>query len=215
MKLPLKKSQSAKLSAPQSRAVALFRDIIPIQNLEHEVCKMRGNAFARILVVAPPCDAYEINKGMPFVNQSAQEAHTILSDYGISTDKHFLIVSCSRYGLKPSKHSTDMIRNYVMKCAEERLFDYYVCIGDTAFKFVFGAGKKPSSSTLVGSTLYVPETGRKPLFVFPNTDLLAPQLTDDEWLNRKLSRIQDQFNVKFHKVCKRFKDSLTQHHVSI
>jgi hypothetical protein len=174
--------------------------------------KLRGDSSSRILLIAPPCTEPEYRNGIPFCDEAAEVFHNILlSEVNLDTERDFCIVSASRYGLKPCKHSTDLIKGFIESCARRAYFQYYVCVGDDAFKYIFGQGKKPSSNTLMGSTVFRPEIGFKPLFVFPSTSVLAPTMGESEWENRKATRIADEFNVKFSKFAVKLGESINQY----
>lgn len=177
--------------------------------------KMRGNVRSKILLIAPPCNGDEYQMNIPFANNSAKEFHLILNDHGLDTEKHFLVVSCSAFGEKPSKQSTELVKAFIEKCAKFNIFDMYMCVGDDAFKFIFGAGKKPSSAALYGSTIFVPETGYKPLFTFPSPDMLTVPENAPEWQLRRLNAMSITFAKKYHKYARMFKAALQKHGIKI
>ena len=185
-----------KLRPKSYLALDLYRAALP-SGVEPVMPRLRGSPKSRRLIIAPPCGPEEYAAGVPFSGDAAKAFHEILLDHNLNTQEDFLVVTCSAYGKKPSMQSTGLIREYVMACARAKLFDLYVCVGDDAFKFLFGAGKKPASSTLYGSVLYVPETGHMPLFVYPSPQVLAPVMGNDTRENRRAADLADKFNVKF------------------
>lgn len=142
---------------------------------------MRGNARARIVLIAPPCTPLEYEEQKPFIDNGALEFHQILDEHAdLDTNSDCLVVSCSLFGEKANKASTDPIRGYLEKLAKRDQFTFFICVGDDAFKFMFGRGKKPSMGTLAGNIMYVPETNFKPLYVFPNLEGLSIESEDAE-----------------------------------
>jgi hypothetical protein len=163
--------------------------------------KMRGNARSRFMLIAPPPFEEEYNFGMPLTSSLAKTFHEILMDNDLDTERDFLVVSCSCYGKKPSKDSTDRIKNYIQICAAENLFDVYVSVGADAFKFLFGAGKKPSSSTLYGNPLYLEMLQPAMLYCFPDLHFLG----DQEQMAYHERRIADKVHREFHLLAQKLK----------
>lgn len=170
MKIPKKKASPA----PQSSALRQFQALpppsLPKKSAGVPVClRARGSMQARVCVIAPPLNAVEYGYGVPLSDKNAVRLEELLMDSAdFQTEKNALVISASRFGVKPSKASTDQIRELVERPQFHSCFDLFVCIGDDAFKFIFGRGKKPSSTTLVGSTIYHPAISGKPLFTFQN-----------------------------------------------
>lgn len=179
-------------------ALRLFKGIPTHEDPEMKA--MRGNPSASILLIAPPAVNEEYASGIPFSNESASIFHAILDANGVSTEKNMLVVSCNRYGLKAGKHTTSPVLKFVMQCAARSLFKLYVCVGDEAFKYIFGHGKKPGMSTLAGSIIYVPETGYAPLFTFPSVAPLAPEPADTDRQDYLNKRIAEELSQKIHQL---------------
>jgi hypothetical protein len=193
-------------------ALEVFRSLpsFPAEE-EYTIPKTRGNPKASILIIAPPCDKVEYEKGVPLSNDCAIAFHMLLQEeIQFDTNKDAFIISCCRFGLKPKKHNTDPIIEFVRQCADKEIFQHYVCVGDDAFKFIFGSGKKPSMQSLAGYTMRVKETGYKPLFVFPSVKMLAPVFIGDSREDYFLARMQDQWTEKFRKFSAKLKQFLKE-----
>lgn len=168
---------------------------------------MRGNPRSKVLMIAPPMTEYEYKKGVPLSSPDALVFHELLEEEAkFSTHRDCLVMTCSRYGLKPSKHSCEDPLWLVQEFARRGLFNLYVCIGDDAFKHIFGRGKKPPMTSLEGQTMYVAELKRVPLFVFPNIQGLGfeakeGRLTRPEFLARDWS---EKLHNRFTKLVAKF-----------
>lgn len=179
-----------------NKAVPIFRSI-PVTGEKHELTKMRGNPEAKFLLIAPPFSEAECRKGVPFSDHAATLFHEILAQEAhLDTNQDFMVVSCNRYGLKANKHSTQPIVDFVLECGRKSLFDFYLCIGDDAFKFVFGHGKKPSMSALAGHVMYVAETDFKPLYVFPDHRWISHESFDNSLEDWQIDRIINESTRK-------------------
>jgi uracil-DNA glycosylase len=203
------------LNKPTELPVKLYKQAASNHAGSLIMSNLRGNPKSSVLLIAPPCSAEEYNQGVPFCNLAAKEFHTLLHDHGYDTQRHFLVVSCSVYGEKPSKHSTELVKGFIAKCAAFNCFEYYICVGDEAFKYIFGAGKKPSGSAIYGSTVYVPETGHKPLFVFPSPAPLAVLAEGSDWEMRRAERIRQAYDKKYYQYARQFTSSLKQHQIKL
>ncbi len=215
MKLkPIKKASFAPLAVSLFKAaIGTISDGLVQDN--NVMSKMRGNPKSRVLLITPPCSVAEYEQGVPFCGEPARLFHVLLHEHGFDTQKQFLVTTCCAYGDKPSKHSTEVVKNFILKAAELRVFDYYVCVGDTPFKYIFGQGKKPASGSLYGSTVFVPETGYKPLFTFPDPACLMMPEGLEDWQMRKFNNIIAAHETKFHKHCRAFAASLKQNQVKL
>jgi hypothetical protein len=190
--------------------LAIFKGLPVFNDGRPEINQLRGSARSRLLLIAPPCLEEEYKAQVPFSYQHAQAFHTIIKEEtGFDTDKDALVVSCSKFYPKANKESTGYICDFVRLCAEKQMFDRYVCVGDDAFKFIFGRGKKPSMASIMAQTMYVEETCYKPLFVFPSPWALYPDLnlpfTDEGKRERYFRiRLQDQADLLFRRLAKKF-----------
>ena len=110
-------------------------------------------------------------------------------------------------GKKANKESCEPIRQYLAKVVKENCFDFFVCVGDEAFKHIFGAGRKPSSVTMSGNILYCKETGSKPLFTFPSPSVLVPDLSDEStsWRNERMAK---EATARFNRLFLKLKNHL-------
>lgn len=165
---------------------------------------LRGNPKADTLMLVPPCSQVEYQTQIPFSTKTALAFHAVLAAEGIDTEKDFLIVSCSLFGLKANKASTTPMVEFLKECAGNEQFKKFVCVGDETFKFLFAHGRKASMQTLGGATLYVPLVNRKPLFVFPDIAGLAPDygIDDEDW---KRARWQQRTEKDFSLYARRFR----------
>lgn len=188
MKIPTRKAASVKPS------VALFRELTePGLGQRPLLRALRGSQHSDVLMITAPPTQEEFDQQMPFIGQDAQMFHNLLHEFcGLSTEEDFLIVSSSLYGLKPNKASTTPIANFVRECAKQKLFKKYVVVGEHAFKFALGEGKKPSMHTMVGSTMHIAELCHTPLFVFPNIEPLNPVFNGDRREDFFKKRLQQE-----------------------
>lgn len=161
---------------------------------------MRGNKRSSVLMLAPPLDLKEYeNGGLPLSNHAALRFHEILEEEcGISTDRDCIVVSCSRYGTKANKASTDGIKELVRQATlkKQTEFKIVMCVGDEAFKHIFGRSKKPSGS-LYWNVMFVEETNYLPLYVFPPLEGLHVNFTGDRWADSRLSDWQSKTELTF------------------
>ena len=182
---------------------------------EPVVDKLRGRENSRVLLLAPPLDPSEYEAGIPFCGEAAKQFHMLLEDHRMNTEKDFLVVPCSLYGAKPSKHSTELIKELLEKSFKRDMFDYCICVGADAFKYVLGGGKKPSSAALYGSTIFTPTLAYKPLFTFPCPSMLVPLPGKSEWEIRKAENIAASNKNKFHALVLKLKKSLQHYKVEL
>ncbi len=143
--------------------------------------EMRGNIKSRTLMIAPPNSFNDYVNGIPFSDDRGEKFNILLEESGFNTgDKgQFVVIGATAFGLKPNKASTIPILKFVWRVAAAKLFDRYVCIGDNAFKYIFGEGRKVSMQTISGSTRYLEELHEKPLFTFPPIGLLVAEINDE------------------------------------
>lgn len=153
--------------------------------------QMLGNPSARVLLISPPAGEVGYEENLPLVGRAERAFVEILEAHRLALEENFLCVSCSRWGVKPSKASCEPVREFVEACGKEKLFPLYVCLGGVAFSHIFGGGKKPSMRTLAGSTLHLRELPGARLFVFNDPDPLAP-----EYSNRPQDRREDAFRAR-------------------
>jgi len=151
-----------------------------------------GSARASILLIAPPCSQEEYDISAPFTGEYARIFQDMFRETGLEFTSHFFVVSASLAGLKANKASTEPIRQFVKTCAEKDLFKAYVCMGTEAFRFVFSDGKKISSTTLIASTVFLPDCKHKPTFIFPEISPLVPAFTGDKREDYKLERQREE-----------------------
>mgnify|MGYP002635993223 CR=1 FL=1 len=177
---------------PSSPALQLYRKLPPVPNKATPVVsQMLGNPKAKVLMIAPPCGERGYQENLPMVAPFELFLIQMMEEKGIYPTDDFLTVSCSRWGLKPNKASTADIQEFVMHCGKARLFPLFVCVGGTAFSYVFGGGRKTSMKTLGGSTLHLRELPEARLFVLPDPEPLVPVLSGE----RKDFR-EDAFRVR-------------------
>lgn len=164
---------------------------------------MRGNIDSRTLMLIPPCTPEEYAAQIPFSAKIGQGVHRMLDTIGFYTERDCLAVSCSIGGFKANKNNTDVIKSFLHDVVDANYFDRFIVVGDDTFKYLFAHGKKAGMQTLGGATLYVPQTGQKPLFVFPSPDALYPEFLQDEndW---KLRRMQEKTQAAFQRYLIKF-----------
>lgn len=206
LRFPIKKKQKTESDAPEP--LRLFRHLPNLHKVKPNIPKceaMRGNPRSRILLLAPPMTAEEYVRGIPFTDPEASFFHTVLKETtGLDTEQHCYVVSCSRYGLKANKASTQDIVEYVRQLAQNKCFELCICIGDDAFKHIFGRGKKPTMNSLAGSTIRHGDIYHLPVFTFPNLQGIVHQDTGDkredrfrqDWANKQ----QFRFTALFEKL---------------
>ena len=186
---------SKKPAPAPSLAVKLYRELCVMRSGYHQVSGITGNPTASKLLIAPPCTEEELQSGLPFSQAGNALTYKIMSSLGIEPNKEFLVISASLFGTKHNKASCTPIQEYVKQCASMNLFELYVCVGSEAFKHIFGGGRKPTPVTLAGATLYVRETGHKPLFTLPSPDALIFTETEDDranWRNERAAKEAQQ-----------------------
>jgi uracil-DNA glycosylase len=165
--------------------------------------KMRGNPSASILLLSPAPSAEDYSNDLPLSDADAKVFHNLCLNAGFHTDKDCLVAPCSLFRAKPSKLSTAPMVEFVGECHPS--FSKFICVGDDAFKFIFGDGRKPSMQTLGGSVVYVSEVDHKPMFVFPSIKGLSLPKNipnDDVW---KHERFQAILIRMFEKLMPKFK----------
>ena len=135
---------------------------------------MRGNLKARVCIIAPPPVDSEYARQLPLSCPNAAALHLLLEKSGFDTNEDAFVLSCSFFGTKANKASTDPVAVLIKEIAEKKLADFFICVGDLSFKFIFGRGKMPPMSTMQGSLIYHNDIGHKPLFTLPNIDGLIP-----------------------------------------
>lgn len=216
MKLNLKKRT-------EEGALALFR-AIPKPRLtgkqeDAPVCtRARGNPRSQICLIAPPCSPEDYENDTPFSDRYAQQFEALLTEeLDILGSEKMFVISCSQFGVKPCKASTEPVRELIISPRFHQQFIMFVCVGDDAFKHIFGRGKKPSTSTLVGSTIFHPDIANKPLFTFQNVnDLVAvhPEGAterdcrwQEDWVSKR-NEVMVKTIYKFRQAVNRFKISL-------
>lgn len=176
------------------------------------VSQMRGNSEAKCLIIAPPLTPDEYLKGVPLSGIGAVKLHTYMQCHGLDSDRHFLIVSCSYYGEKACKASTHPFIEFIQECAKLSQFRYFVCCGSETFKWIFGGGKKPASTTLFGSEMFMQPLAGKPMFTIPHPDTMTYQWNEnfDDRDNRRAAyaaeKAEEKFNQWAEKLAARMKE---------
>jgi len=147
----------------------VYQQLVASTTARPIMAKMRGSLSAPVLLIAPPATEAEYAKGVPLSDFAGQTLHIILEESaGWDTQRDALVVCCSLYGVKPNKASTQPIRDFVLELFNRKCYSGCIAVGEDAFRFIFGRGLKPSMASIVGQTMYVPETKFAPLFVLPN-----------------------------------------------
>jgi uracil-DNA glycosylase len=170
---------------------------------------MRGNIKSRVLWLAPPPTGEDYANRLPFCGPAARQLEQILNAHELSTED-FLVLSCSRWGVKPSKASTTPIKGLVEEYARRGLFLFYILVGGEAFRFLFGSGLKVPMHTMEGKTLYMRELGHRPMFVLPDVALLAAEPTGDRREDFKLARSRDDLIYRLDKMAAMLKGALSK-----
>lgn len=201
-----KKVNTVESKRDEPEPLRLFRNMPNLVKVKPNIPKceaMRGNPRSRVLIVAPPMTVSEYERGIPLTDPDAAFFHTLLKEAtGLDTERHCYVISCSRYGLKPNKASTQDVVEYVRQLAQFRLFDLCICVGDDAFKFIFGRGKKPTMNSLAGSTIRHGDIYHLPVFTFPSLQGLVHEETGDkredrfraDWSNKQQFRFSHLFD---------------------
>lgn len=172
-----------KIRTPRERRIEkLYANACTGFSANPAMFKMRGSLRSNILFIAPPPTPAEFEEGLPLSNSRALSFHEILEHIPFDTQGHALVVSCSLGGKKANKASTTPIVEFVKACARESLTTKFVCVGNEAYKFIFGEGKKYPMQTLAGAVIYHFMLSPYPLFVFPDIGALNPTFTGE---NRK------------------------------
>lgn len=167
-----------------SEVFRLYKEIAcaPFHKLPAEVPKMRsmrGNVKSRCWIIAPHPLEEEYSRQMPLTSREAARFHQMLKDLAeFDTEEDSLVFTCSVFGNKPLKGSTDSVRAFVLESVKRNLFDRIVCVGSDPFRFIFGRGKKPSMTTLAGSIIHHADLGNRPLFTFPDLSGLVVRPTE-------------------------------------
>ncbi len=169
---------------------------------------MRGNIDSEVLLIAPCSDGDEYIRGLPFSGEVAKAFHEFLLDkMGLSTEQ-FLVISCCYAGLKPTMKTCQPVVDFVEECAKKQLFQRYVCIGGSAFQWIFGHGKKPSMETLSGAILTIREFAPAKIMVLPDVSALGPNLKKKrEWYIQE--RAKKQLLLKLSSLETKFRNFVT------
>jgi hypothetical protein len=178
------------------RIKTLFRATHETLALNLVMRNMRGNIQAKTLLVAPPPDLVEFQEErLPFSNEAAKFFHEVfLTQAGLDTQKHFCIVAAAAFGemnakglKKYSKASTQLIRDFVERCAKEGLFERFISVGSDAYHAIFG-DRVVSGPFNPGLKLYPLQLQFKgdalPVFTLPNINglvLTAEPESREEW----------------------------------
>lgn len=135
---------------------------------------IRGDAESRRLLIAPPLTEEDAKAGMPFSgSEEAKFFEKILDEQlGLSTNKDFVVVSCTDTVGKVIKNNTTEFLEFLKAVIDEQMFDFYMCVGSDAFKTAFGRGRKPSMESLAGNIMIMPEAKNKKVAVFPDVHYL-------------------------------------------
>ena len=161
---------------------------------------MRGDPFSDVCIIAPAPQPEDYEQGTPLSNPSALFFHGLLKEEtGLSTQR-CCVLPCSRYGFKANKASTIDICEALQKMVKLNQFKLYITVGDDAYKFFFGRGKKPAPS-IFGNIMYVAEVGHKPVFSFPElTGLHISSLPGDRRAANKAIDWQNKVETQFREL---------------
>lgn len=153
--------------------------------------QMRGNLKSRILLVAPPPSLEEYKLGLPLSDRHAQAFHEWLLMNSFNTEKDCIVIAASAFRAKANRASTVPIISFIRSCSARDFFNKYIVVGDAAFSFAFGEGRKTTMSTLAGSVIHIKDVNHKPMFVFPSITKLNPEPTGDdraEYIHQRIHR---------------------------
>lgn len=195
-----------KITKNEITALSLFNELRERYKKQEPISGIRGSPDARRLLIAHPCDESEYNTTkVPFSNAASYVLHNLMLNAGIDTDKDFLVVSASLFGLKHNKASCEPMRNFIIQCAKLELFDFYLCVGSEAFKHIFGGGKKPSVVTLTGNVLYTAETQHMPTYTLPSIEPLVYTEGEDDRQNWGMKRAAEDLRVLLERLILKMK----------
>jgi uracil-DNA glycosylase len=176
-------------------ALELFKSVLvaPKDEQVPRITKLRGNLNSKILLVTPPLTKEEYSRDTPFCSPAARIFHELLKQSsGLDTNKDFLVVPCSIFGLKPNKASTDPIVKFVTELRKRNAIQLFLPVGEEAMKHVFNGGKKANLVALVGNVVRPPQIGYLQLLALPDVDPLIPEKTENNRENYIRERKAEQ-----------------------
>lgn len=147
-------------------------DLIPGLRKRQGITRLQGNITASSLLLAPVPTLVELDQNLSWCDLSARRFFVWMQNSFDLGPNDFLIVPCTFDGKKPVKGNTDVGLEIVSAAAKSKAIKRFVVIGGDPFKTYFGYGKKPSMESLVGNTMFLQQSGFKPVFVFPDLNSL-------------------------------------------
>lgn len=160
-------------SIREHRIISLFRKHVA-NRPEAKLTRVRGDLNCRTLMLAPPPSKEEMEQDLPLAGDTARMFHELLLEQGFSTERNAVVLACALSGPKACKANTQPVAELAHEYARLGFFDLFICVGEDAFKYIYGRGRKPPMTALIGRPVYIAQAGNKPVFVFPNISLLAP-----------------------------------------
>lgn len=145
---------------------------------------LRGSFSAQVLLLCEHPTELELANNAPFTDTAAVMYCSIINSAGFSHEDNFLIVPYSRFGKKPSKASTVDTLPFLQRHMPEHI-RCVVCVGMSAFGFVFAGGRKTHAQTILGNPMYIPRLRTLPVYVLPDSSLLLDATSEDYRMRNK------------------------------
>lgn len=147
------------------------------------ITNLRGTLTAPLLLLCEHPTPLELEANAPFCDLSAKMYCSMLDQLGFDHEKNFLIVPHSRFGIKPNKASTTDMLPFLQAHLPQRI-KCIVCVGIASFGFTFSGGRKTHAQTIIGNPMYLPKLRTLPVYVLPDSALLA-LATANDWREKQ------------------------------